>query len=244
MNVSEKPFEAIILAGGLGTRLRSEVADLPKCMAPVAGKPFLHFLISHLLEQGTGRFVFSLGYKHEAVESYLHEAWPELDFSIVVEKEPLGTGGAVVLAARETQNEQIFVANGDTMFLASLAAIYEAHIAANAECTLALKPMRDFDRYGAVSLGPTGTILSFHEKKQYAEGLINAGLYLLDKTRFLSRTFPGKFSFENAYLESYAAQGILQGTPLDEYFIDIGIPVDFHRAQEECFNWPGFTAER
>jgi len=108
--------EAIILAGGLGTRLRDAVPDLPKCMAPVAGRPFVSFVIDYLRMQGIERFIFSLGYKSGVIEEFLQKEYPTLDYTSVIEPEPLGTGGAIRLAIQKTVSRNIVVANGDTLF--------------------------------------------------------------------------------------------------------------------------------
>src|SRR6476661_3255660 len=150
----------IILAGGLGTRLRDTVPDLPKCMAPVAGRPFLSYVIDYLRMQGVEHFVFSLGYKGEVIESYLVENYPTLDYTIVLEEEPLGTGGAIHLAIQKARGSNVVVANGDTLFKVNLQELFSFHTAMNAECTLALKPMHNFDRYGVVETNDKGKITS------------------------------------------------------------------------------------
>jgi D-glycero-alpha-D-manno-heptose 1-phosphate guanylyltransferase len=129
--------EAIILAGGLGTRLREAVPDLPKCMASVAGKPFLSYVIDHLRMQGIERFIFSLGYKWGVIEEYLQKEYPTLDYTSVIEEEPLGTGGAIHLALQKSFSENIVVANGDTLFKIKLDEVAALHEAQDADCTLA-----------------------------------------------------------------------------------------------------------
>ncbi|WP_346237228.1 HAD-IIIA family hydrolase [Niabella insulamsoli] len=230
----QKNYEAIILAGGLGTRLRAVVADLPKCMAPVAGRPFLYYVINALRMQGVSRIVFSLGYMHEAILDWLRVAFPELDYDFVVEKEPLGTGGAIRFALQKTKQPHVFVANGDTLFEFNAAAQLTQHLESGCECTLALKPMKNFDRYGVVEINDENIVTSFKEKQYYSEGLINAGLYLLNRSAFLKRDFTQKFSFEKEYLEKFVQDGIFSGLEMDRYFIDIGIPEDYQRAQHEC----------
>ena len=110
-----KRKEAIVLAGGLGTRLRSAVPDLPKCMAQVAGRPFLSHVIDYYRQQGIERFIFSLGYLHELIEAFLKENYSSLNYSITIETEPLGTGGAIQLACQQATNEDVIVLNGDTL---------------------------------------------------------------------------------------------------------------------------------
>ncbi|HWJ29139.1 MAG TPA: sugar phosphate nucleotidyltransferase [Flavisolibacter sp.] len=223
--------EAIILAGGLGTRLRSAVPDLPKCMAPVAGRPFLSYVIDQLRMQGVEQFIFSLGYKAEAIQNYLNDNYPTLCYSVVVEDEPFGTGGAIHLAMQKVTGNNVLIANGDTLFRIQLNTLHKTHISQQAECTLALKPMTEFDRYGVVEINDSGRIISFREKQFYEDGLINGGVYLLNKSAFLENKFPEKFSFEKDYLEKGFKQKSFYGSVQNGYFIDIGIPEDFAKAQ-------------
>jgi D-glycero-alpha-D-manno-heptose 1-phosphate guanylyltransferase len=229
-------YEAIILAGGLGTRLRSVVNDLPKCMAPVAGKPFLHYVIQHLLQQGVDQFIFSLGYLNESIETFLINNYPQPNYKLSIEEEPLGTGGAIQLAARKATGNTVLVLNGDTLFNVDVKKLIAAHINKNAACTLSLKPMKNFDRYGVVELGDDASIISFKEKQFYTEGYINGGVYALDVEQFSQEKLPEKFSFEKDYLEKNAGKHKLFGTVQDKYFIDIGIPEDYERAQSEFAN--------
>ncbi len=223
----------IILAGGFGTRLRSVVADLPKCMAPINGKPFLAYVIDHFQQRGITNYIFSLGYKHEVIEQYLNDQYSTINIQYSIEEEPLGTGGAIKKACSLAKNKNVFVTNGDTLFKANTSALQNFHLQKNADCTLALKPMKNFDRYGVIELNEDDSIKSFNEKKFYKEGLINGGLYMLNVEIFLSEPFPDKFSFETAYLEKFYAQHKIYGIVQDEYFIDIGIPEDYARAQKE-----------
>jgi D-glycero-alpha-D-manno-heptose 1-phosphate guanylyltransferase len=225
--------EGIILAGGLGTRLREAVPDLPKCMAPVAGKPFLSYVIDHLRMRGVERFIFSLGYKWGVIEEYLQKEYPTLDYTSVIEEEPLGTGGAIQLAIRKASFDNVLIANGDTLFKIKLDNVTALHVDRNAECTLALKPMQNFDRYGVVETDANGKIISFKEKQFYQKGFINGGVYLLNKEKFLSRSLPEKFSFEKDYLEKFCDEENFFGSVQDGYFIDIGIPEDYQKAQDD-----------
>lgn len=225
--------EAIILAGGFGTRLRSTVDNLPKCMAPVAGHPFLYYVINHLRMQGIQKIIFSLGYMHEVIEEWLAKEYATIDYEICIEDEPLGTGGAIQLALQKASSENIFVANGDTLFRFNASQLLQIHQHNNAACTLALKPMKKFDRYGVVEINENNIITSFKEKQQYTAGLINAGFYLINKKQFLEKNLPQKFSFEKDYLEKFVIEKKFAGIAQDEYFIDIGIPKDYKKAQQE-----------
>lgn len=225
--------ETIILAGGLGTRLKSTVPDLPKCMAPINGRPFLFYVINYLRSQGIEKFIFSLGYKHEIVEAYLKEQFSTLNYHCSIEKEPLGTGGGILAACYKTTDENVLVVNGDTLFQVNIAKASSSHFKKQADCSLVLKPMEKFDRYGAVELNDDDSILSFSEKKYYEDGLINGGVYILNSKKFLEEELPTKFSFEEDFLEKYYSTRRIFATVQDEYFIDIGIPEDYQKAQEE-----------
>lgn len=228
-----KITEAIILAGGLGTRLRSAVPDLPKCMAPVNGKPFIAYVIDYLQSQGVEKFILSLGYKHGVITAFIKKQYPTLDVEYSIEKEPLGTGGAIRYACLKTSEGNVIVTNGDTLFKIDAAKLHGFHAMCGADCTLSLKPMKNFDRYGVVELNKDYSISCFKEKQQYEEGLINGGLYILNTKKFLSEYLPLKFSFEKDYLEALYTKRRMYGVIQDEYFIDIGIPEDYARAQRE-----------
>lgn len=225
--------EAIILAGGFGTRLREAVPDLPKCMAPVAGRPFLFYVINSLRREGVERIIFSLGYRHEVIERWLKDEFSSLDYECVVEAEPLGTGGAIYLSCQHAKSATVLAVNGDTLFDIRLNELENFHRQHGAICSLALKPMENFDRYGSVKTDDAGTILSFEEKKWMAKGVINGGVYLIDREKFLSLNYQGRFSFERDFLEKNTGTGHLFGYPQSGYFIDIGIPTDYQRAQQD-----------
>lgn len=230
--------EAIILAGGLGTRLRSTVPDLPKCMAPVNKIPFLTYVIRYLLSQGVEKFIFSLGYKHEVTEDFLNTQFPTIQYRCVVENEPLGTGGAIQLACKLATEKNVLVLNGDTLFKTNFESLSFFHTQKNAACTLALKPMQDFDRYGVVETDESNRVRNFKEKKFYHTGLINGGVYALNTNEFLRKNFPEKFSFEKDFLEQAYRDGNIFGLLQDAYFIDIGIPEDYEKAQAELKYFP------
>ena len=225
--------EAIILAGGLGTRLREALPDLPKCMAPVNGRPFLFYVINYLRSQGIEKFIFSLGFRHEVIEAYLNAEFSTLNFQCLIEKEPLGTGGAILASCYKASEQTVLVVNGDTIFKVDVVKAFIAHNKHRSDCTLILKPMENSDRYGVVELNNDDSIKSFKEKQFYKTGLINGGVYILNTEQFLAEELPSKFSFEKEYLEKYFETRKICGTVQDEYFIDIGIPEDYLRVQQE-----------
>lgn len=224
---------AIILAGGLGTRLRSVVSDLPKCMAPIHQQPFLDYVIQYLQRQGITQFIFSVGYKAEVIIEHITNHHSKINAEFAIETTPLGTGGAIHYACEYAKDDHVIIVNGDTLFEANLSALADLHLRHHSECTLALKPMKDFERYGVVTLNAQYQITGFKEKQYYADGLINGGIYALHIPSFLSKSFKPVFSFEKDYLETYYSNGDFWGYIADAYFIDIGIPEDFERAQNE-----------
>jgi len=225
--------EVIILAGGLGTRLQPVLPDVPKCMAPINGTPFISYLINYLKEQGIEKFIFALGFKAELVKAYLEQSHADLNFVCSIEPKPLGTGGALKLAATLTTEEDVLVVNGDTFFKVNVKLLSKFHTIKNAACTVALQYMKNFDRYGAVEVNEKGCITAFKEKQPYASGFVNAGNYMLHIPSFLMEELGEVFSFENDYLEKNIGNNTLFGMEQDAYFIDIGIPEDFEKAQKE-----------
>jgi D-glycero-alpha-D-manno-heptose 1-phosphate guanylyltransferase len=226
-------MEAIILAGGLGTRLRSAVPDLPKCMAPINSVPFISYLIDNLINEGVTKFIFSLGYKSELFISLLEEKLPMKNYLIVIEDEPLGTGGAIKLACKKAKDENVIALNGDSLFKVNLKELMHFHLEKKSRCTLALKPMQNFERYGSVEIDAVQKINSFKEKQFITKGCINGGVYAIEVASFLQKSLEDKFSMEQDYLEKYSGEGNFYGFVQEGYFIDIGIPEDFVRAQIE-----------
>lgn len=222
-------MEAIILAGGLGTRLRSAVSSLPKCMAPIGDAPFLSYILDWLQDQGVDHVILSVGYLREHIINWVSAQNYPFEIDYAVEKTPLGTGGGIREALKYCRGKQVFVVNGDTFFPVDLRGFsFETPV------TVALKPMKDFDRYGAVEVS-VGEIVGFKEKGYCHEGLINGGVYAFNDLDLSG--FPEKFSFEKEILEplKYKTCGIVQNC----YFLDIGIPEDYERAQTEL---PEYTA--
>jgi D-glycero-alpha-D-manno-heptose 1-phosphate guanylyltransferase len=224
--------EAVILAGGFGTRLKSMVNDIPKSMAPVKDLPFLSYLLEQLQNFGFKKVVLATGYKSEVIESYFGSAYKNIKLFYSIEKEPLGTGGAISEASGFIEKDNFFVLNGDTFFEVSFKAMGELFIKDQSELMIALKPMINFDRYGTV-VTRGNRIISFNEKKFAETGLINGRIYLLNK-KWLNKNTPGKvYSFEKDILEKVENRQNIGYYISDGYFIDIGIPEDYMRASEE-----------
>jgi D-glycero-alpha-D-manno-heptose 1-phosphate guanylyltransferase len=222
-------MEAIILAGGMGTRLRETISDIPKPMAPVNGKPFLFHLLSWLKDYPVEKIIMSTGYKSELIADYFGYSFLGIPVEYAVEKKPLGTGGAIRFAMNMSEGGNVLVLNGDTYFPVKLDEFFLFHESSGNLFSMALKPMKDFSRYGTVEY--TGDkITRFNEKKYCREGLINGGIYIINRKFLESMNLPEVFSLEADLLEKQAASSVLKGMIFDEPFIDIGIPDDYVRA--------------
>ncbi len=228
---------AIILAGGLGTRLQSVVKDLPKSMADIAGKPFLEYQLNYLESQKIKHILLSVGYKYEPIQNYFGSRFKGLQINYAVEKEPLGTGGAVMNALKQCKEDSIFIINGDTFFPIPLEDLFYKHCEKKSALSLALKEMQNFDRYGVVNIDSNNAITGFEEKKFRKHGLINGGIYLADINILHSLNLPEKFSLEKDLFEKQVTSISLYGFPFSQYFIDIGIPDDYARAQHEILSY-------
>lgn len=226
-------MEAIILAGGVGTRLQSVVKDLPKPMADINGRPFLCYLLDYLSSQGITKILLSVGYRHEIIRDYFGLQYRNMDISHIVEAEPLGTGGALKKALSCTEGRDVIVLNGDTFFNLDLKKMIDFHHAEDSILTIAVKPMHDFDRYGAVIIKDS-RVVDFEEKTFKHFGYINGGVYAMKKT--ISEFFDNDkdtFSFEVDFLNKKIHNIHPFAFISDDYFIDIGIPDDYKKAQEE-----------
>ena len=227
--------DCIILAGGMGTRLQSVVADKPKCLADLNGKPFLSYLSQHISQFNFRKVVFSIGYKKDMIIDYVtnHPEEFPFDYEFAEEEEPLGTGGAIMNAITHCDTEDVFVMNGDTFFDVDFDAMLDFQRSKMADCTLALKPMDKADRYGLVRINDDMIVTGFEEKQAGASGLINGGIYCIFRSSFINIPFERKFSFEKDYLEKFILERNLAGFIQDTYFIDIGIPEDYERAKTD-----------
>lgn len=228
--------ECIILAGGLGTRLQSVVSDVPKCMAPVAGQPFLSHIFEYLEAQRFDHIILSLGYKSEIIINWLKDQKRTFDVSFIIENKALGTGGAIQFAFSKVKGTSAVVLNGDTFFNINNDKLFTFHTDQKADISIALKPMVDFDRYGSVEIDNNNRIIKFKEKQYLQEGLINGGVYLINKDIFNRLNLPEIFSFEKEILEGKTSELKICGIEFQNYFIDIGIPSDFEKANTDFLN--------
>lgn len=187
-------MQAIILCGGLGTRLKSVIKDIPKPMAPINDKPFLEFIFEHLKKQGIKEVILAVSYKYEVIQEYFKDEFLSIKIKYSIEKEPLGTGGAIKEALKFIKNEA-YVLNGDTFFGIDLSKLKLN----GSKICLALKQMNDFDRYGTVNVDEQCLVISFEEKVFKKQGLINGGIYLLKKDIFDKFDLEKNFLLKNFY---------------------------------------------
>lgn len=224
-------MRAIILAGGLGTRLRDAVPNVPKPLALVNGEPFLSLVMRNLRRNGVDEVILSIGHMGEMIRETYGDNFEGARIIYSEESSPLGTGGALRKSTALTPDEPALALNGDTYLDIDHSAIMRAHLAGGSKITIALKEVADTKRFGKVDV-ENGRVISFREKGGHGPGLINAGVYVISPGLFdgFSRIPP--FSFETDFLPERLtalrpACFITQGA-----FIDIGAPEDYRRAQE------------
>lgn len=224
-------MEAIILAGGFGTRLKAVLPEIPKPMAPVGGRPFLSYLLDELAQAKFRKVVLAVGYKAASISDYFGGSYDGVELVYSVEETPLGTGGAIRQALNFCSAERVFVLNGDTFFAINFAAMRDFSVENGCALAVAVKKVPDVGRYGSLKIDGA-RIISFAEKKFVGGGVINGGIYCVRKN--LQTAMPaGKFSFEADFLASYCDAGDVFAWESDGYFIDIGVPEDYERAQLE-----------
>ena len=227
--------EAIILAGGFGTRLQSVVSDVPKPMALVNNEPLLNYQLLYLKHFGITKVILSVGHLHEKIISYYKNNYEGIEIEYCIEENPLGTGGGIRLAMEKANSKTILVLNGDSFFDINVNEFFTQHDSFLADCSLGLRKVNNASRYGTVKLGKDCEIKSFKEKDGLPnEGLINAGVYLLNKNNYLSNTTEKiNFSIEKDFFEKNKGELNLFGFEYEGYFIDIGIPEDYAKAQND-----------
>jgi D-glycero-alpha-D-manno-heptose 1-phosphate guanylyltransferase len=225
-------MEAIVLAGGFGTRLRELVADVPKPMAPVAGKPFLEILLSSLAYKGFTRVVLSLGFMSEMIITHFGDNYEGMELVYEVEQQPLGTGGALRAAMTRTKFDHVFVFNGDTYLDLEIDQL-EAFWQSRHHPVIVVREVTDTERFGRVEISDVQRITAFREKGLPGVGFINAGCYVLPSDALDDFPLGQNFSLESEYLAKYLEQQHFDGFVTNGHFIDIGVPEDFSRAQIE-----------
>jgi NDP-sugar pyrophosphorylase family protein len=226
--------QAVVLAGGMGTRLRSVVSDVPKPMAEIGGRPFLEYLIGQLRRDGFTEVILCSGFMAVEIERHFGsgEAWG-IKIEHSVEGEARGTAGALKLAEPLLAGDRWLVMNGDSLFDFPLRELAEAHAQDPAPVTIALARVADVRRYGGVTCAPDGRITAFEEKPDApAPGLVNGGVYIIERSVLGQIPADRPASLEREVLTQLAGKG-LHGIVFDGYFVDIGAPEDYLRAERE-----------
>jgi D-glycero-alpha-D-manno-heptose 1-phosphate guanylyltransferase len=226
---------AIILAGGLGTRLRSVVSDLPKPMAPVNKRPFLEHLLEYWTEEGVTRFILSVGYKHELISDHFGTEFMGVPVEYAVEDTPLGTGGGLVLAMDLVAgDDRVLALNGDTFFMANLSQLQKFASDNHADWCFSLFRSNDISRYMGMSVSDEGRVISLKDRINTGVPLVNGGAYLASPVAIKGKYQAGeKLSLEDDIFQ-HALDDHLRifGMEFPGTFIDIGIPDDYHRAKK------------
>lgn len=231
---------AIILAGGFGTRLQTLVNDVPKPMAVVNGEPFLNHLLNYLKHYGIKKVIFSVGYLADKIQNHYFHKFNGLEIDYVLEKNPMGTGGGIRLAIEHCNEKEVLVLNGDSFFNIDLNDFYAKHQSSNSDFSLALRTVENASRYGNIETDAEQRIVSFKEKSSVPKaGKINAGIYILNTALYLQNTEDElNFSIEKDFFEKNLHTLHIKGFEYEGYFIDIGIPEDYLKAQDDL---KGFT---
>jgi len=222
-------IDTVVLAGGMGTRLRSVVSDVPKPMAPVNGTPFIFILLKSISAYTAGDFVISAGYMADELEKLFADPPEGLRAKVVSEKKPLGTGGAIKFAAEQTSSENILAVNGDSFLDIDYSTLFRFHTENDADLTMALVWQEDASRYGAVETDRTGRILSFSEKGTASKGFINAGAYIIKREVLKDFSSDTPLSFEKDVLPDLLKERKCMGFKAEGSFTDIGTPEDYRK---------------
>lgn len=222
-------MEAIVLAGGFGTRLREILPDLPKPMAPVAGRPFLEILLDHLARKGFQRVILSLGFMAERITKHFGSDYAGMSLVSMIEDQPLGTGGGVRLAMEQLTSDHAYIFNGDTFLDLDTSAVESLWLTTGRPIIVA-RTVPDTERYGRL-LVEAGRVVGFTEKGLAGPGLINAGCYVLPRNELNDFPLGEPFSLEQDFLVPLVESQVVDAFITTGQFIDIGIPEDFHRAQ-------------
>lgn len=220
---------ALVLCGGLGTRLEPVLQGLPKALAPLLGRPFLAWLLDRLAGTGLEKAVLCSGHLGERIEQHFGRAYLDLALEYSREERPLGTGGALRLALPAIASPELLVLNGDSLCTAELRGFVAWARAAGAEAALLLAHVLDAGRFGRVETDPAGRVLRFAEKHPApGPGWINAGVYYM-RREVAARIPEGPSSLERDFLPALVGAGLL-GLAAPGEFIDIGTPASLEQA--------------
>lgn len=232
-------IDSIILAGGLGTRLRSVVSDRPKVLAPIGNKTLLDHVMDHLFSHGLHSIILSVGYMKEKIREHIErQIFPEsITISFSEEEYPLGTGGAIKKALALASSDIVLILNGDTFFPIDYRRLFESHLLMNADITIGLRQIENVSQSGSVIADTEGKIIGFNEKTgENKKGVMSGGAYLFRKNIFDNFNLPDAFSIEKDFFEKHIHSVKARGLIFDDYFIDIGIPENYQKAKTDLIS--------
>lgn len=235
-------MKAIVLCGGLGTRLGCLTRDTPKPLIKVAGHPFLMYVLDQLVTTPIDEIVLAVGYQWQKIQAAIGAEWRGVKVSYSIEQQPLGTGGAIKLALTQFHLSEAIVVNGDTLLKCDAGKLARFAQERQADICMALKTTTDTARFGRVNIDRSGRVIAFEEKGRGSQGLINSGVYFV-KAAVFSLVNAAAFSFEKDILTQHLSRLAIYGMQTDAYFIDMGVPEDLARAQEELSEMKGSCGE-
>jgi len=226
--------EAVILAGGFGTRLSSVLQGTPKPMAPVNGRPFLDYQMAYLAFSGIKKVILAVGYLHEQIVDHYGNGFGNISIDYSIETEPLGTGGAIKKALGLTSANPVLVLNGDTFFELELRKFHDFYRQRDAKLAIAMREVDDVSRYGGIEVDWDGRITRFYEKSELGgKGKINGGIYLINKNFLDTFDLPAKFSLEKDFFEKVYQDHQIYAMLCRRYFIDIGVPEEYSKTKDD-----------
>ena len=225
--------EAIILAEGAKSESKSQDKDVPKSMTPINGRPFLEYILDDLIKNKIERVIFSITSNSKSIAYHFGDRYKNCELVYIYEEDPLGTGGAIKTAIKSVNGEHVLVTNSDSIFITDIQGQFVFHQNREADVTLGVKAMSDSHRYRTVIADNNSRIHNFREKESASNGLINTGVYIFNVKVFTSIDFPQTFSLVKDYFQTHTKESKFYGYQSDGYFLDIGIPEDFAKAQEE-----------
>lgn len=230
MTTGLQGIDAVVLAGGLGTRISSILGDTPKILAPIGKQTFLDLLLAHLSRAGIGRVILSLGHLADKVVAHLQETRPPVPVETVIEATPLGTAGAIRLAASATRSDPILIMNGDTWLKADFSAFLAGHRRSGREVSMLAVEVGDIARFGSLDIAADGTVSAFVEKGRTGSGVINGGMYLLSRRALEMLEASRGSSLERDFLALLPSGSIHAHVASGATFIDIGTPESLSQA--------------
>jgi D-glycero-alpha-D-manno-heptose 1-phosphate guanylyltransferase len=234
--VDFRDMPCLVLVGGLGTRMRRLLNNLPKPMAAIAGKPFLEYLVRWLCRSGIKRVILCTGYRSERIQQYFQggDAFG-LQITYSWEREPQGTWGAIRQAGQLVTERDFLVLNGDSWLQVDLGQLLDFHVRSGGRATIAAVEVVDSSRFGSLDVDASGRIVAFREKSRSGKALVNGGVYVFSR-EVLEITPAAAFSLEKEVFPMLLPHGVY-AMPVRGYFVDIGLPEEYQKLEKSAEGW-------